>query len=547
MRKNLQYIIFLLIILAIAAFFRLWQLNSIPPGLYPDVAMNGNDALGSLKTGNFKLFYPENNGREGLMIWLIAFSFSIFGVSIWSIKIAAALIGILTVLGLYLLTKELLTLATSDKRQATSIALLSSFFLAISFWHVNFSRIGFRAILVPFCLVFLFYFLFQGFRTKKVSNFIFSGLFFGLGFYTYIAFRLAVPLVLLILIPWWLIYKKKNLKKVFILYTLYFILTTFIVALPIGIYFLNHPQDFISRAGDVSVFSQKNPILALGKSLASHLLMFNFLGDFNWRHNISGKPVLFWPVGILFLIGLIFCLGKILKAFKNENRSSVIGYWSLISWWFVMLLPGVLTSEGVPHSLRVIGSIPPTFIFAGIGGLFLWEKINQFQINKKTRGWLIPSLLILLAVLFIYAQYWRYFILWGKNPETEGAFSKNYVLIGNYLNSLPKTVKKYVIVNQSGTLVKGIPMPAQTAMFIESTKFGEPQSIYLLPEDIDKIKIIEEGVIVPMLSDIELLNELSRKFPNGEIIEKEGFWVYEINFQFSIFNFQSIFNFKIFN
>jgi predicted membrane-bound mannosyltransferase len=56
-------IVFLLVILAIASFFRLWKLDSIPPGLYPDVAINGNDALDSLKTGTFKVFYPENNGR----------------------------------------------------------------------------------------------------------------------------------------------------------------------------------------------------------------------------------------------------------------------------------------------------------------------------------------------------------------------------------------------------------------------------------------------------------------------------------------------------
>ncbi len=162
-KKNLS---FLLIILAIAAFFRLWQLSSIPPGLYPDVAMNGNDAIETLNTYNFKVFYPDNNGREGLFMWLIALSFSIFGISVWSIKIVAAIIGILTVLGLYLLTKELFS--KSAENASRQIALLASFFLAISFWHVNFSRLGFRAILLPFVLVFGFYFLFKGFRQKKL-------------------------------------------------------------------------------------------------------------------------------------------------------------------------------------------------------------------------------------------------------------------------------------------------------------------------------------------------------------------------------------------
>ena len=171
MSKKSEWI-FLLVILVTAVFVRLWQLDLIPPGLYPDVAINGNDALEILKTGNFKVFYPENNGREGLFMWLIAASFSIFGVSIWSIKIVAAIIGILTVLGLYLLVKEIFE--TTNNQRSTinkeAVALLSSFFLAISFWHINFSRIGFRAILLPFILVFSFYFLFRGFRTQRLER-----------------------------------------------------------------------------------------------------------------------------------------------------------------------------------------------------------------------------------------------------------------------------------------------------------------------------------------------------------------------------------------
>ena len=163
-----KIIIFLLIIIiTIAVFFRLWQLNAIPPGLYPDEAMNGNDALTSLQNHNFKVFYPENNGREGLFIWLIALSFWFFKPSIWALRIVPAIFGILTVLGIYLLTKELFRYR---QKQAYYLALLASFFLSISFWHVNFSRIDFRAILVPFFLVFGFYFLSKGFRLKNIFS-----------------------------------------------------------------------------------------------------------------------------------------------------------------------------------------------------------------------------------------------------------------------------------------------------------------------------------------------------------------------------------------
>src|SRR3989344_5603069 len=96
-----------LLIIIVAAVFRLQSITSIPPGLYPDEAMNGNNAIQALETGNFKVFYPENNGREGLFINLQAISLKIFGNEPWALRIVSAIFGTLTILGIYLLTKEL--------------------------------------------------------------------------------------------------------------------------------------------------------------------------------------------------------------------------------------------------------------------------------------------------------------------------------------------------------------------------------------------------------------------------------------------------------
>jgi 4-amino-4-deoxy-L-arabinose transferase-like glycosyltransferase len=255
-KSKIKLIIILVVILGIAAFFRFWQLNQTPPGLYPDVAINGINALDSIAHKDFKVFYPDNNGREGVFFWLIALSFLIFGPSILTMKLVAAIIGFFTVLGTYLLAKELFK--NYNEKKAEYIALLASFFLAISFWHTNFSRIGFRAIMVPFCLVFAFYFLFKGFRAKKIWPFIIAGVFFGLGFYTYISYRFVVFVLATAFISWWLVYKRQNQQKVFIRHALYSLIATFIVALPIGIYFLLHPADFFGLLRRVlgKVFSE---------------------------------------------------------------------------------------------------------------------------------------------------------------------------------------------------------------------------------------------------------------------------------------------------
>lgn len=521
-------VVILLVILAVASFFRLYHLNSIPPGLYPDEAINGNEAL----SDPGKIFYPQNNGREGLFINLLGVSFHIFGISIWALRVVPAILGILTVIGLYFLTEELFKSLSSKLQLLNSkiIALVSAFFLSVSFWHVNFSRIGFRGILVPLILVFWGLFLVKGFKKQNWKYLMVSGIVFGLGFYTYIPFRLAVILLFLVLGIWGLIYYAKNRLKKFILLSFLALFATFIVASPLGIYFLQHPGHFVKRATGVSIFSQNQPIQAGAKSLVSHLLMFNLKGDFNWRHNISGKPLLLWPVGIVFLIGLFYSVIQSIISLKYKKYSSLFPFCFLLSWWFVMLLPGILTIEGIPHSLRCIGAIPPVFILASLGAVFLFKNLNEIIRFEGKRYLTGLILLILIVVSLGYAQYHRYFINWGQNPTVKGAFTHRLVKIGRYLNSL-SSGKKYVIVNQAGTPVpypNGLPMPAQTPMFLERTKFKEPQSTYIKPENIGEIKPAPFLTIVPLRYQKGIFQNLKQQFPSGKTQKQNDIWVFWI-------------------
>ena len=218
LKKNRVVILFAILVLA--AFFRLYQITTIPPGLFSDEAVNGINALEAIETappaGEYKVFYPENNGREGLFINIQALSVQIFGNKPWALRGVSAMFGIFTVLGLYFLTKELF--------KKESVALFASFFLATSYWHINFSRIGFRAIMAPFFLVWGLWLLWRlipkenhedefpdslaqrlhsqqhiEMHRKKIisSSAVFlAGIVFGLGFHSYIAYR-VMPILLL--------------------------------------------------------------------------------------------------------------------------------------------------------------------------------------------------------------------------------------------------------------------------------------------------------------------------------------------------------------
>ena len=514
---------FIIVILGLAGFLRFAQLDSIPPGIYPDEAINANQAIDSFG----KIFYPENNGREGLFINLIGVCFKIFGISIWSARSVSAILGTLTVLGIYFLTKELF-----GQEKILSPA-LSALFLATSFWHINFSRIIFRAIMVPFCLVFFLLFLLRGYRKQKLVNFIIAGVFFGLGFHTYIAFRFAVLILPFIFLTWFLVYRKQKAIKNFFIFTSTFLGSTFFIALPIGLYFLKNPGDFLARGGNVSIFNQANPLIALAKSVILHLSMFNFYGDPNWRHNISTRPILFAPIGIFFLVGLLHSIKKLIQTIKDKDWKKSGTYILLLSWWSIMLLPGVMTIESIPHSLRVIGCIPPTFIFAGLGAVIVYRKISRlfkdkFDFKKtKSNRLLVSSCILLLGLCFCSAQYLRYFKIWGENKETEKAFSAHCVNIGNYLNSLPEQTLKYVIINEPGP---HIPLPVQTILFTQRTQGKEDNTKYIFEDELEKVDMSgKKTVIVLMDRNEDIVNEIQSIFPNGELSENNNIWIYQKN------------------
>ena len=128
----------LLLALLIAFALRFYRLGEIPLGLYRDEAFNGLDALKILQ-GEHAVFFPANNGREPFYIYLTAAAVALFGQTIFAIRLAAAVVGTLTTLPVYLLGKSWF---------GWRIGVLAAWIWAITLWPVHLSRIGLRVILL---------------------------------------------------------------------------------------------------------------------------------------------------------------------------------------------------------------------------------------------------------------------------------------------------------------------------------------------------------------------------------------------------------------
>ena len=499
----------LLCIILLALFVRSYNISSIPSGLYPDEAVNAIDALGAIESGDYKLFYPNNYGREGLFINLQALALKFFGYTVAALKFWSIVFGTLTVLGIYLLGKEIL-----HRRGA---ALLSAFFIATSYWAINFSRIGFRAIMTSFLLSFTFYFFFRGIRTKRSLDFAIAGALLGLGLHTYIAFRL-VPLIFVLILPF-LILSYENFLKQYWRHALVFAFGAFVAASPMLYhFFIAHPEDFASRSTAVSVFSpevNKGDFAGtISKTFGLSLLKYNFWGDQNWRHNYPPYPVLDPISGFLFLGCFLFLIAQsvtlIGRRFRHQDRDvRLVRNTFLLSTFFVMLIPEFLTAEGLPHALRAVGTQIPVFLMAGLGGFWLYRKVEHSRTQSKA---------ILLSVFFIAIamsasfNLTKYFVFFAKSPLQREAFNEDYTNMASYLLSLPPETKKYVFANAGGTDIdNGLPVTAESLYFLT---YGKIENlIFLKPET----PITSPSVIILMRYDQALAERILKRHPQAEL------------------------------
>lgn len=339
-----------------AAFFRFWELGQLPPGLYRDEAINGLDALKVLQ-GQHAFFFPANNGREPLYIYLTSLSISLFGRSAAAVRLAAAVIGTLTTLATYLLAKSWF---------GRRVGMLSAWTWAVTLWPVHLSRVGLRPILAAPLLAVTFWSGTLAYRTQQKRHWFLSGLVYGAAFYTYLAVRFTPLLLLLFGVYLLLTGRWSRLKSGLP----WFCLGAALALAPLLYLSLQQPDLILGRTGQVSFLNpdvnQGDPWGTLGTNGIRALGLFLWKGDTILRHNPAGRPLFDLFAAVPFVAGLFWCL-------RQWRRPEAMG---LLLWVGVMLGPTIM-AEDTPHFLRAAGLLPAVVAFPAIalGQLWSWRSL----------------------------------------------------------------------------------------------------------------------------------------------------------------------------
>ena len=519
---------------------RFYRLSELPPRLYLDEGVNGVSALQVLRGEHAFVFFPDFDGREGMIAYAIALAISLLGPTVLAVRLPTALASAGTVFAVFWLGWLLFgrdeESGRATPRRGLFIGGVGAGLLAVSIGQTVLGRSAYRSNFLPLLLSLCLALLWWGWRQRvsrggtwrrvalagacagllpytciqaRFTPFLF--LFFGLSFllpigrgedkeersergtlsprFSFLTSRLrSGPL-------------KRNLPLAGI-----FVGVAGLVAAPILVHFALHPDHFFVRARAVWLF---DPILSQGDHLGAllnnawgYLLAFGFRGDLNWRHSFVGRPMLNpWEA-------FFFWLGVGMALWRWQRPACRL----LLLWLGVMLLPAMLTSDTTtlpPNTQRMIGAAPAIYLLAAVGvwGAFqflrdrshalLWRANPAFLADDYraaiVAGVLAGGLILGHGVLTYrtYFQRWAPFALESERLEwTRWRELTRVVSAQSTDANTAYVIPSYYKWHSSFEFLDQIPTPAHAVRMVAPDLTQRIQSTLATMENAPKVKVV---------------------------------------------------------
>lgn len=385
-------------ILLVAVGLRFYQLGSIPQGMTWDEAAIGYNGFAVWNTRRDEWlkrlptsFQSFGDYKAPLAIYINGASTAAFGMNLWAVRLPFALSGVMAVAGMIVLVRYLLELdsQTTQKnsgwwRQPKLGALVAGGIMALSPWHIHFSRTGFEtgmalSMMIWGVYLFLRYFLFSKSKSKKINlkNSFLTLVGIGLlvsSMYTYHSAKIVVPFLGLSLVLW----HKKTIVR-------HLKLASLLALVGVGLLSPMIRDTLFSsgaeRLSQTTIFNGQSSGLQVIKLMVGNYLVHlkpDFLLDgatTTLRHG-SGR----W--GVLLITTLVLVVSSLKVFFRKKiNTLFTLG----LVWLVVGLLPAAIGQE-VPHANRALLALPGFLMLAVVGFNELLTVVSNLSLSKKNRG-----------------------------------------------------------------------------------------------------------------------------------------------------------------
>ncbi|PKN89995.1 MAG: hypothetical protein CVU45_04805, partial [Chloroflexi bacterium HGW-Chloroflexi-7] len=267
---------------------------------------------------------------------------------------------------------------------------------------LHFSRIGLNNIWDGFFFTLVLGCLWIGWQWNNRSAYLIAGFALGLSQYFYTSSR-----VLILLLPIWIMTagfsdRARMTKAIPNLLLMFWV--TLIVFLPLGWFFLNHPNEMMAPLNRVTIMGawMTQAIQLTGQPKIFIILeqvWFALLGFFEtplraWYQ--PGIPALRTFPGVFFLLGIVLML-----LHPKDSRNQIIIFWLV----FITLIVGL--SESVPAAQRYVAVTPAIALLIG----FCFNRIGDLIKFILPKTGILTSVLLIGCGVFLLIDDARFYYL----------------------------------------------------------------------------------------------------------------------------------------
>ncbi len=363
------WVVTLFVVCGVIVFFRFKDLSVLPMDMFSDHAEKLYD-IGDVLNGQYKIFFERNTGREAFQFYWTVLMIKLFntGISFLSLKIGTVIAGLITLYYIYRLGDEL---------GGRWVGLYALFFAGVAYWANIISRIGLRFPLYPFCVAPVMFYLMRGLRTNRRNDFIWAGLWLGIGLHGYTASRI-VPFLVLTGIFLYLLHRQSAGRRWQVLaWSVVLFIVTFAVFMPLFRFAIDFPTlvnyRSLTRITGVEDPIQGSPILIFISNTWNALRMFFWNDGEVWVHSIPYRPALDVISAGLFFTGAVLVAARYFKRLHWRDLF-------LLASIPILLLPSILSlafPRENPNLNRTAGAYVPVFLITAIGFDALVSSIRK--------------------------------------------------------------------------------------------------------------------------------------------------------------------------
>lgn len=493
-KENRTEILLILFITLLAFAVRFYKLGGLPRVLDGDegaVGLAAQNTINGLLANPFATW--DNFGA--IYLQLINFSFKVFGVTPFGLRLLPAIGGVLAVPCIYLLGRSM---------GGARIGLLAAFLVAFSHSHIHYSRIASVAYIQGTWLAPLeLYFLWSGLKKRVTWRTALGGALLAVHISVYLTAQVVAGMLVVFTLVGFIFYRdwfKQRLSQM-VAFWGGFVVTM----LPSAMFIYLQPNEFFARLGNDGTFQsgwleltmqstgQSAVEILVGRVVHAFLSLIYFPAiDFYG----SPAPMLSMISTTMFLAGLGIALWRL----RNPAYLLLYGY-----FWGATVAIGVFALPPSADSYRMLMAMPSAMIMAAIG---LDEILKMFGLGwEQKRQAYVVSTSIILSSLVVFNLWTYYADFVGRCRFAENTAGRFASYLGSQVYEIDSQQQIYLL---------------SDAVFIHgthpSTSFlSRSRSVINVPEPLDTFNPISNEVLIAPPSRIEELEVWARAHPGGDL------------------------------